>query len=151
LLIGIGGATHTTLWYPLAAPGPRWSVVLDRLRSMDSAGSAVHEGPLTHGRVRAVPIRSGIGYVQPTYRWRPQNAPALNRIALLAGDSARALAPSAAPAGRGTEAPLVAGDLKTSAAALYAAMRDALRRGDWAAFGRAFDALGRVLGPQHAP
>ena len=65
--------------------------------------------------------------------------------------SARALAPSAAPAGRGTEAPLVAGDLKTSAAALYAAMRDALRRGDWAAFGRAFDALGRVLGPQHAP
>jgi hypothetical protein len=30
-------------------------------------------------------------------------------------------------------------------------MRDALRRGDWAAFGRAFDALGRVLGPQHAP
>jgi uncharacterized membrane protein (UPF0182 family) len=46
---------------------------------------------------------------------------------------------------------LVAGDLKTSATALYAAMRDALRRGDWAAFGRAFDALGRVLGPQHAP
>ena len=29
---------------------------------------------------------------------------------------------------------------------LYAAMRDALRRGDWAAFGRAFDALGVALG-----
>jgi uncharacterized protein len=151
LLIGIGGATRTTIWYPLAAPGPRWSVVLDRLRSLDSAGSDIREGPITHGRVRAVPIRSGIGFVQPTYRWRPQNAPTLNRIALLVGDTARALAPSAAPAGRGTEAPLVAGDLKTSVTALYAAMRDALRREDWAAFGRAFDALGRVLGPQRAP
>jgi uncharacterized membrane protein (UPF0182 family) len=31
-------------------------------------------------------------------------------------------------------------------AALYAAMRDALRRGDWVAFGRAFDGLGRAVG-----
>jgi hypothetical protein len=28
---------------------------------------------------------------------------------------------------------------------LYAAMRDALRRGDWTAFGKAYDDLGRVL------
>jgi len=40
---------------------------------------------------------------------------------------------------------------KTSVTALYAAMRDALRRGDWAAFGRAFDELGRLLGPPRAP
>jgi uncharacterized membrane protein (UPF0182 family) len=89
--------------------------------------------------------------MQPTYRWRPQGIPTLNRIALLADDSARALPPSAASITRGSEVPLVAGDLKTSVTALYAAMRDALRRGDWAAFGRAFDALGRVLGPQRAP
>jgi hypothetical protein len=29
--------------------------------------------------------------------------------------------------------------------ALYTAMRDALRRGDWPAFGKAYDDLGRVL------
>jgi hypothetical protein len=28
---------------------------------------------------------------------------------------------------------------------LYAAMRDALRRGDWVAFGKAYDDLGQVL------
>jgi uncharacterized membrane protein (UPF0182 family) len=28
---------------------------------------------------------------------------------------------------------------------LYAAMRDALRRGDWNAFGKAYDELGRLL------
>jgi uncharacterized membrane protein (UPF0182 family) len=101
--------------------------------------------------VRAIPIRGGIAYVQPTYRWRSQNSPALNRVALLVGDTARAFDPAAAPVTKGTETPLPAGDLKTSVTALYAAMRDALRRGDWAAFGRAFDALGRVLGPQRAP
>jgi hypothetical protein len=151
LLIGVGGATRTTLWYPLAAPGPRWSVVLDRLHSVDSVGSAPRDGPLARGRVRSIPIRSGIGFVQPTYRWRAQGAPTLDRIALLVGDTATALAPSAASITRGSEVPIVAGDLKTSVTALYAAMRDALRRGDWAAFGRAFDALGRVLGPQRTP
>jgi hypothetical protein len=30
-------------------------------------------------------------------------------------------------------------------------MRDALRRGDWAAFGRAFDALGRALEGRKTP
>ena len=39
-------------------------------------------------------------------------------------------------------------DLRTTVNALYAAMRDALRRGDWAAFGRAFDALGRAIAPR---
>jgi uncharacterized membrane protein (UPF0182 family) len=151
LLIGVGGATRATIWYPLASPGPRWSVVLDRLRSLDSAGSAAREGPLAHGRVRAIPIHSGIGFVQPTYRWRPQSSPTLNRIALLAGDTARSLAPSAASITRGAAVPLVPGELKTSVTPLYAAMRDALRRGDWTAFGRAFDALGRVLGPQRVP
>ena len=38
-----------------------------------------------------------------------------------------------------------------TAAALYAQMRDALRHGDWAAFGRAFEALGRVLGQSSKP
>src|SRR5262249_21142969 len=57
LLIGSGGVTGRVTWYRLATAGPRWSAVLDRLRSLDSAGSAAREGPLAHGRVRAVPVR----------------------------------------------------------------------------------------------
>jgi hypothetical protein len=162
LLIGSGGATHTAAWYPLPTPGARWSAVLDRLRSLDSAGSAAREGPLAHGRVRAVPIRSParIGFVQPTYRWRPQSVPTLNRVALLSGDTIRSIAPPAGIALRGSQAAAFGRALgsarhgltgtgpgfRAMVAALYAAMRDALRRGDWVAFGRAFDGLGRAVG-----
>ena len=138
------------LWYPLAAPGPRWSAVLDRLRSVDSAGGAARDGgPLATGRVRVVPTRSGIAFLQPSYRWRPQNVPSIGRVALLAGDTARSVAPPfglvpPVPALPATASP----EVKNSASALYAAMRDALRRGDWVAFGRAFDALGRLLAPE---
>jgi uncharacterized membrane protein (UPF0182 family) len=141
----MGGATRRTYWYPLAAPGPRWTAILDRLRSVDSAGSAAREGPLVAGRVRAVPVGKGIAFVQPRYRWRPQSIPSLNRVALLSGDTARSIAPSSMTGRGASETSLPAGDFKASVAAAYAAMRDAMRRGDWAAFGRAFDALGRAL------
>jgi uncharacterized membrane protein (UPF0182 family) len=95
-----------------------------------------------------IPLRSGVGLVQPTYRWRSQSAPTLNRLALLSGDTARSIAPSAATPAQPGEPTTPPADLKAAAAAQYAAMRDALRRGDWVAFGRAFDALGRILGQQ---
>jgi len=152
LLIGTGGANRVTTWYGTSTPGPRWTTILDRLRSLDSAGSLARDGPLAHGRVRTVPLRTGIGFVQPTYRWRPQSVPALNRLAILVGDSTRSVVPT-------TTAPVVTGPVvaqpATSAAAspqsLYNTMRDALRRGDWAAFGRAFDALGRALQEKKSP
>jgi uncharacterized membrane protein (UPF0182 family) len=152
LLIGTGGANRLTTWYGTATPGPRWTTVLDRLRSLDSAGSLTRDGPLAHGRVRTVPLRSGIGFVQPTYRWRPQSVPALNRLAILVGDSARSIAPTP-PAVAASGAPVVQPTAGTnpSARSLYNAMRDALRRGDWAAFGRAFDALGRALEEKKTP
>jgi uncharacterized membrane protein (UPF0182 family) len=39
-----------------------------------------------------------------------------------------------------------ANEIRARAAAVYARMREALRRGDWAAFGQAFDELGKLLG-----
>ena len=151
LLIGTGGSPHTTMWYPLASPGPRWSAMLDRLRSVDSAGSAAREGPLARGRVRAVPVHSGIGFLQPTYRWRPQSVPTLSRIVVLDGDSTKSIAPGAEVAAQHADSVGAGRESRANAAALYAAMRDALRRGDWAAFGRAFEALGRALGARSTP
>jgi uncharacterized membrane protein (UPF0182 family) len=145
VLISIGGPSRATFWYPLTPVGPRWNWVLDRLRSLDSAGSAAREGPLAHGPVRVVPVRPfGVAFIQPTYRWRTQMMPTLNRIAALAGDSLQSLAPSGMPSPVAVFPPPT-GDLRSGANALYAQMRDALRRGDWVAFGRAFDALGRAL------
>jgi len=148
LLIGTGGPTRRLMWYPVPTP-PRltWNRVLERLRSTDSSGSAAREGLLISGRVRPVPIRGGIGigFVQPKYRWRPQTVPALSRIALFDGDSARSVVP-ALPGAHQNEAPVVAGDLRATITGLYSAMRAAMQRGDWLAFGRAFDALGVALG-----
>ena len=145
LLIGTGGSSPRVLWYPLTSPGPRWSPVLDRLRSVDTAGTAAREGTLAPGRVRTVPIRGGIGFVQPKYRWRPQTVPTLSRVALLSGDTALSILPNATMPSRG-EVPVAAGDMKATVSALYSAMRAALQRGDWVAFGRAFDALGKTVG-----
>jgi uncharacterized membrane protein (UPF0182 family) len=49
----------------------------------------------------------------------------------------------ALPAGVAARASAV--ETRRNAVQLYEAMRDALRRGDWTAFGKAFDALGILL------
>jgi len=145
LLIGTGGVNRVAMWDSLAVPGLRWPAVLDRLRSADSAGSA-RDATIAHGRVRAVPIRNGIGFLQPTYRWRPQSVPSLNRLAIFVGDSVMSIVPGTVPSTLKHGSPPTA-----SPATLYNAMRDALRRGDWTAFGRAFDALGRALEGNRTP
>ena len=143
LLIGTGGANPVTAWAPLTAAGARWSAVIDRLRSIDSTGAGTREGPLAHGRVRAIPLRDGVAFIMPTYRWRAEGAPSLSRVAALAGDSVRPIVPNAAILRAITGMPAIGPS--PSLSALYQAMRDALRRGDWAAFGRAFDALGKAI------
>lgn len=145
LLISGSSPDLPTRWFPIADPGPRWNTVLDRLRSTDTTGGATREGPLLHGRVRVVPLRTGVAFFQPNFRWRAQTIPTLNRVAILSGDTLRALAPpfATAPAGMPTQS--LSGDLRTQVNALYSVMRDALRRGDLIAFGKAFDALGRAL------
>jgi hypothetical protein len=67
------------------------------------------------------------------------------------GDSVRAgtslaSALGVAPRSGGTVARGPA-ESRMRAESLYTAMREALRRGDWPAFGRAFDALGGTLQP----
>jgi uncharacterized membrane protein (UPF0182 family) len=70
-------------------------------------------------------------------------------VATVLGDSVRtgpmlaaALGLSSTPRGVTSAAPA---DLRARAESLYRDMRDALRRGDWTAFGRAFEAMGTAL------
>jgi uncharacterized membrane protein (UPF0182 family) len=80
-----------------------------------------------------------------------QSAPTLLNVSLLMNDTVR-VAPSLAqlagslPPTTPSPAAPAAVDLRARAAALYARMRDALRRGDWVAFGQAFDELGKLIG-----
>ena len=59
----------------------------------------------------------------------------------------RTLGDALGASGNTTEstAPIAAADFRTAAEQLYARMSDAMRRGDWTAFGRAYDALGALL------
>ncbi|MEX2180083.1 MAG: UPF0182 family protein [Gemmatimonadaceae bacterium] len=142
LFIALGGPSPRSLWLPIPEPAPVWSEALDRLRSVDTI-TAPH---LVRGYVRAVPVAGTVVLAQPRYDWRTAGEPRLLYVSALVADSvitARTLLeiagqpPAAAPAG--------SDDFRARVGELYDEMRDASARGDWAAYGRAFDALGALL------
>ncbi|MEO8336828.1 MAG: UPF0182 family protein [bacterium] len=141
-----GGAFRGTSWIPLASDGARWGAVLDRMRAADTL---LHESGTVRTPVRVVPVAGRPMYIQPTFQLRPGAAPTLVRVAAVRGDSIRAgptLAAALGAASRGaTAVHTTPSDVRLHADSLYRAMRDALARGDWASFGRAFDALGLAL------
>lgn len=151
LVVDRGGPSPTTTWLPLARPTLRWATLVERLRSAADSGvvASAREGSVVRGAVRVVPVRGGVALLQTSYTWRTQGAPTVYRVAALAGDSLRigatlsdALgAPAAPPDDRVT--PL---DERIRVRILYDSMRVALRRGDWSAFGAAYEALGRLIG-----
>jgi len=151
MVIGVGGAERQTLWYDPPRLGPKWSTVLDQLHGVDSTTTgAARDAAVARGPIRGVPMAGGIAFVQPTYSWRTQGPPTLLRVALLLDDSVR-VAPTLAqlagalPPTATLATPPASADLRARAATLYGRMRDALRRGDWVAFGQAFDELGKLL------
>ena len=89
---------------------------------------------------------SPVVLVQPRYDWRGGGAPRLLYVAALSGDSVRAARTLLQLAGRVPETTRVTTtDFRTRVNDLYAELRRASARGDWAAYGRAFDALGALL------
>jgi uncharacterized membrane protein (UPF0182 family) len=151
LVVAAGGATHSTWWFPLADPDPRWATILERLqRQPDSASVSPRDVRIVRGRVQVAPYAGGIVYLQPFYAWRPDASPTLARVAVIVADSlgvGRTLAVAAGvPGSSSPSQPSTPVAFHARVAAIYAAMRAAMQRGDWVAFGRAYDELGRVLG-----
>jgi len=152
LIVASGGADYEVRWEPAATIGPRWGTVLDRLnRAIDSASQSVttREVPLVHGAVRVFPVGDGLAYVQTAYSWRADGAPGVRLVAVLIGDSARvgtSIASSLGmPAPSLPSTPLTPAEFRARVESLYGEMREAMKRGDWLAFGNAYDALGRIL------
>ena len=140
------GATRETTWIPLAPDGQRWGGTVDRLRVADTAS---REGPVVHAPVRVVPLAGKPMYFQAAFRARAGASPSLSRVATVTGDSLRS-GPTLAAALGLASATTAAGparqvDVRARAESLYHDMRDALKRGDWPSFGRAFEALGGAL------
>jgi hypothetical protein len=93
-----------------------------------------------HTALRAVPVDRRVLYMQPVFALPVDASPAFSYVAVLAGDTSRKLGPARRDGGP------VSGDLRGQVQTIYAAMRAALQRNDWIAFGRAMDALSRVAG-----
>ncbi len=142
LLIALGGPAHRTLWLPAGENAPIWSEALDRLRAADTLSAS----QLVRGYVRPIPLAHGVALAQPRYDWRGGGAPRLMYVPTLEGDSVRSARTLLQLVGRFPDtARMEVGDLRVRARRLYEEMRRASLRGDWAAYGRAFDALGALL------
>ena len=140
-----GGSNRTTIWMPLTNGGQRWGTVVDRLRAADTA---LHETGAARAPLRVLPVASSALYVQPAFIARPGASPTLAHVAVLMSDTVRiggsfAAAVGAQPPPR--PLPNAPADLRARADSLYRVMREALARGDWSNFGRAFDALGGAI------
>jgi len=146
LVAAEGGMQRTTAWIPVLSGDVRWGAVLDRLGGADTTA---HDNGVVRTPARVVPIAGRPVYFQSAFQWLPGGTPRLLHVTALVDDSL-AVAP--------TLAVILGGAVSTESTApapqsfrahtdsLYRVMRSALERGDWAAFGRAFDALGAALG-----
>lgn len=140
-----GGAQRVTAWIPLVSGDTRWSRVVDQLRGADTSG---HDNGVVRAPVRVIPVAGRPVYFQSVLQWLPGGSPRLVHVTSLVGDSV-AVAPTLAASLGGsatTSTASAAQGSRVRADSLYRAMRSALEHGDWAAFGRAFDALGNALG-----
>jgi len=157
LIVSVGGAQATTYWYPLSEPTLRWAAVLEKLLRPD-APAPPREVSLRRGPVHVIPIRgAAAAYLQTTYAWRTDGAPTIARVTVHGAGAARdsvafgvTLAEALGVHADSTATPVAVtpADFRQRVNDLYASMRDALRRGDWTAFGKAYDDLGRLL---HSP
>lgn len=143
VIAAVGGAARGTSWIPLASDGLAWGRVIDRLRT----GDVARERALVQGPIRVLPVSGRPYYLQSAFQWRPGGTPTLARVGTLVGDTMRTGATFAATLGATADSAVAppAGDSRARARELYARMRGALGRGDWTAFGHAFDSLGTVL------
>ena len=156
LIVAVGGPQPTTYWYPLVDPGLRWPAVLERLLRAPESTTPSRDVALRRGSVHVIPLAGrAASYLQSTYAWRTDGAPTISRVAVHGTGSTRdsvGFGPSLAeaagvrPDSSGPSAAvLTPAGFRQRVDELYAAMRDAMRRGDWTAFGKAYEDLGRLI------
>ena len=157
LIVSVGGSQAVTYWYPLAEPHLRWPAVLERLLRVPDASPAARDVTLRRGPVRVVPMVGGTAaYLQSTYAWRSDGPPTVVRVSIHGAESTGDSVAVGTSLSEAAGVPAAAADAAAALTPeqfqarvneLHNAMREALRRGDWTAFGKAFDELGRLSRP----
>lgn len=156
LVVATGGSVPTTAWVAAAQAGPRWQDVLDSTAfATDGAGARGASAAGFDGGVHAVPTATGLLFARAHYAPAPDGRPVLTGVTTVLGDRVARGAtlrelfdtPNVGADARAPRA--LTDDQRLGAArALYDDARRALQRGDWSAFGRALDGIGRVLSPR---
>ena len=154
LVVTTGGAQPRSWYMSASAEEIRWPAVVDALqRASDGLllpGAALRSERMVTGRVQSIPTGAGLWFAQPSYLWPTTTPQAVSHVVLWragAASGARDIAAvlrGAKPAEPAEPAGTPAWQARVNA--LYNQMRIALKRGDWAAFGEAFEALGRLTG-----
>jgi len=139
VMVSVGGASRRTVWFEMG-PGPKWPAIADHFRALDSTTGRRSPRPL-HSAIRTMPLGNRLVFVQPVFSYPREDSPTLSYVGVIDGETARRLAGL-----RRDGTPVAGGDLRAQVQAAYAAMRSALARGDWVAFGRAMESLGRIAG-----
>jgi hypothetical protein len=155
----VGGRVRHALWDTVASTVPTWTTITEALRTpLDSVRQL--EGGRRDFRLRVATPRvllvdRGIVAAQPVWSARADGTASTRAVALF-HDGRASIAASVAAAlgenrGRGRTGvvddptALDGGQREPQASRWYERMQDAMRRGDWTAFGAAFDSLGVVL------
>jgi uncharacterized membrane protein (UPF0182 family) len=145
-----GGARPHVRWIPLTTERVVWPELVDRLQQVgDSLRHVVRNMRIVHGPVRIVPsVQHTVG-IQTHYLTRPDGTPQVLYVSVAYGDTVAVgtsiMGAAGMPLPTVVEPPPGPEAFRARVESLYAAMREALRRGDWTAFGIAYDALGRLL------
>jgi uncharacterized membrane protein (UPF0182 family) len=155
-----GGIARQTWWDSTTNPRLQWGAVAGRMQAaLDSARVALPDGArreprFRNGRITTIMTTTGPLMVQPLLWNRGDGPPTIARFVAADGLRLGVGATLADALGRLGDIPMPAvphdesveqGASSDAARRWYTAMREALRRGDWVAFGAAFDSLGRVL------
>lgn len=151
IYIATGGVTHDPMFVATPSMSARWPVLLERIQRTSDAGSSIanRDSRAIRGPVRAIPHARGIAFAQTTYTARGDGTLAIARVVVAEADSVRS-GPSALMAVGVTPSsvllpPATPEEFRSRVEGHYRQMREALARGDWSAFGEAYEALGRLL------
>lgn len=151
IYIATGGVTHDPMFVAVSGMTARWPVLLERMQRTGDAGSpiATRDSRAIRGPVRAIPHARGIAFAQTTYAARGDGTLAVARVVVADNDSVRsgpsALAAVGVAPSNVTLPPATPEEFRARVEGHYRLMREALARGDWSAFGEAYEALGRLL------
>jgi hypothetical protein len=155
LLVTTGGPDARYFWDRRDQARPKWGrIVADLQDTVDSLPANQIARPLP-GAVRLIPSSTGPAAIRAYYTVRPDGGMLVLVAAIRHGDSVstgRTLIEAAGmPNPVETSEPLTPVEFRRRVGALYEAMREAMRRGDWAGIGSTWEALGRLLRDARQP